>query len=153
MKKATRILLNHRPNAKHVLVEKVYVEDALQNHCYQNAIKLADTNEKDMIIVSGWLVGDFFGERGTAIIPHYFVVNIKTRKYYDATPLNANDKQSYEYVRDIEIMTYSHKKAVLPLTLKLTADGLFKARSDDGKYFYDLDKIEIAELYALRDNN
>jgi hypothetical protein len=150
MRKATRFLLRYRPNAKHILVEKVVVEGAKENHCYQNAVKLANTNEADLMVVSGWLVGDFFGERGTAIIPHYFVFNAKTKKYYDPTPSNKNEKQTFDYVEDVEIILNANKNSILPLSLKITAEGLVKARSSDGTHYIDLDKIEVAELYELR---
>ena len=151
MKKATRILLKHRPKAQFITVENVILEGALANHCYQNAVKFADMNEKDLLVVSGWLVGDFFGERGTAVIPHYFVANEKTRKYYEPTPFN--DRQNYEYVLDIEIMTLRNGKAILPLPLKITANGLLQARSDDGKRYIDLHAIDITELYRLVEDN
>ena len=148
MKKATRVLLSHRPKAKHVTVEMMRIEGALANHCYQNAVKLANTNEADYMVVSGWLVGDYFGERGTAVIPHYFVLNEKTKKYYDPTPFL--DSQKYEYVEDFEIMLNGNEKSILPLSLKILADGKLQARSDDGTSYIDLDKIDVAMLYELR---
>jgi hypothetical protein len=150
MKKATRTLINNRPNSKYVTVEDVNLEGTLENHCYQNSVKLSDTNEKDLIVVSGWLVGDFLGEKGTAIIPHYWVLNEKTKKYYDPTPKPKNNKQSYEYVEDFDIFQYGNEHSILPLSLKLTSDGKFKARSNDGTHYIDLDKLDVQELYQLR---
>lgn len=150
MKKATRTFLTLNPKARYVAVERVSINETQANHCYQNAVKLADTNEADLMVISGWLVGDFFGERGTAIIPHYFVFNEKTKKYYDPTPSNKNEKQTFDYVEDIEIMLNGNEKSILPLSLKITAEGLVKARSSDGTHYIDLDKIDVAELYALR---
>ena len=79
MKKATRELLKARPKAKYVLVQSIELAETLANHCYQNSVKLAETNEEDLHVVAGWMVGDFMGERGTAIIPHYWVKNDKTK--------------------------------------------------------------------------
>lgn len=153
MRKATRILLEFCPNAKHVLVEMVVIEGAKENHCWQNAIDLATTNEADLIVVSGWLVGEFFKEKGTAIIPHYFVKNEKTNKYYDSTPFMINDIQSYEYVEDFEIFLNGNEESILPLALNIAEKGLVKARSSDGTYYIDLEKIDVAQLYELRKTN
>jgi len=59
MKKATRLFLKQRPDAEYVIVEEVKLDGAIANHCYQNAQKLAETNETGLTIVSGWMVGDY----------------------------------------------------------------------------------------------
>ena len=124
MKKATRTLLKFRPNSKHVLVEEVRFDGALENYCYQNSVKLAETNEEDLLVVSGWMVGDYLGERGTAIIPHYWVLNTKSRKYYDPTPKPENNMQQYEYVEDFDIFEHGSERSILPLSLKLSQSPL-----------------------------
>lgn len=152
MKKATRIFLKLNPKARYVVVQPVSIDETHANDCYRNAEKLADTNEADLLVVSGWLVGDYFGEKGTAIIPHYFVFNEKTKKYYDPTPRNQDDFQTYDYVVDIQIMSNANEKAILPLPLKITSEGLVKARSSKGENYIDLDEINVAQLYALRED-
>jgi len=121
MKKATRIFLKLNPKARYVVAERVSIDQTQPNECYRNAEKLADTNEAELLVVSGWLVGDYFGERGTAIIPHYFVFNEKTKKYYDPTPRNDDDFQTYDYVEDIQIFLNGNGKAILPLSLNITS--------------------------------
>ena len=150
MKKATRELLKARPGANFVLVESFELTDTLANHFYQNAVKLAETNEADLLVVSGWLVGDFMGERGTAIIPHYWVKNDKTKKFYDPTPKQKDDKQNYEYVEDFDIFQYGNRESILPLPLKLNNNGKWQARNALGTGYIDLDKVDVQELYDLR---
>jgi hypothetical protein len=152
MKKATRLFLKQRPNAEYVIVEEVKLEGALTNHCYQNAEKFAKTNETDLMIVSGWMVGDYYGERGTPIIPHYWVCNEKTNRYYDPTPKPDNNTQNFDYVEDFDIFKYGSKDAYLPLSLKLLSSGKWQARNDLGTDYIDLDKVDVEQLYKLRFN-
>ncbi len=152
MKKATRLFLKQRPNAKYVTVEEVKLEAALANHCFQNAEKLSKTNEADLMIVSGWMVGDYYGERGTPIIPHYWVFNEKTNRYCDPTPKPDNNTQNFDYVEDFDIFKYGSKDAYLPLSLKLLSNGKWQARNELGTGYIDLDKVDVEELYKLRFN-
>ena len=152
MKKATRLFLKQRPNAKYVTVEEVKLEAALANHCFQNAEKLAKTNETDLMIVSGWMVGDYYGERGTPIIPHYWVFNEKTNRYCDPTPKPDNNTQNFDYVEDFDIFKYGSKDAYLPLSLKLLSNGKWQARNELGTGYIDLDKVDVEQLYKLRFN-
>jgi hypothetical protein len=151
MKKATRQFLKARPNAGFVRVEEIQVEGALPNHCFQNAANLAKTNE-DLMIISGWMVGDYFGERGTAIIPHYWVCNEKTNNHYDPTPKPEKNIQTFEYVEDFDIFKFGTKDLYLPLSLKLLADGKWQARNQMGTGYIDLNKIDVEQLYKLRNN-
>ena len=150
MKKATRNLLKLRTAAKLVAVEKIDVEDAIANQCYQNACKYADSNEKELLVMSGWLVGDFLNERGTALIPHYWVVNEVTKKHYDPTPKNINDSQSYEYVMDFDILEFGYGKGMLPYPLRMLADGTVQVKHNDGRYQI-LSKIDVQEIYKMKD--
>jgi hypothetical protein len=150
MKKATRLFLKQRPNAEYVMVEEVKLDGTLNNHCYQNAEKLANTNETDLIIVSGWMVGDYYGERGTPIIAHYWVFNQKTHKYYDQTPKPLNHTQKYDYVEDFDIFKYGSNESYLPLSLRLLSNGKWQARNEQGTDYIDLDEIDVEELYKLR---
>ena len=91
------------------------------------------TDNENWSMHSGWLVGDFLGERGTAIIPHYWVVNAD-REHFDVTPKNPSDTQSYEYVSDFNIVQYFTKEVQLPVPLKLNLNGTFVARRKDGSF-------------------
>ena len=150
MKKATRTLLKLRESSQLVSVESIDIEGTVANQCYQNSCKFADSNEKELIVMSGWLVGDFLGERGTALIPHYWVVNEVTKKHYDPTPKNIDDKQSYEYVMDFDIMKFGYEKSMLPYPLRLLGDGTIQVRHNDGRY-QNLSKIDVQEIYNLKD--
>ena len=150
MKKATRALLQHRPNAELVAVKWVNVEGTLLKHCYENAVKLADTNPTDLMVVCGWMVGEFYGARGTPISAHYWVLNEKTNEYFDPTPWPNDIPLSVEYVEDIDIMTYASEKSMIPLSLNYTNEGKFKARSHCGTHYIDLEKIDVEQLYRLQ---
>jgi hypothetical protein len=150
MKKATRLFLKQRPNAEYVLVKEAMLEGALPNHCFQNSEKLVKTNEAELRIVSGWLVGDYHGERGTAIIPHYWVLNVVENRYCDPTPKPENNTQNFDYVEDFDIFEYGSKDAYLPLSLKLLSDGKWQARNELGTGYINLDKVDVEQLYKLR---
>jgi hypothetical protein len=151
MRKATRTFLSHRPNAKLVSVALVDVEGTKANHCYQNSCLLADSNEKEMLVVSGWLVGEFFGDKGTSVVPHYWVYNEVTKQYFDPTPINPNDRQSYEYVVDWDIFRNGNEKSILPLPLRILGNGQLQARLLSGA-FKDLESFDMAQLFSLRED-
>ncbi len=151
MRKATRTFLSHRPKSKLVDVALVDVEGTKPNHCYQNSCLLADSNEKEMLVVSGWLVGEYFGESGTSVVPHYWVYNEVTKKYFDPTPINSNDRQTYEYVVDWEIFQNGNEKSILPLPLRILGNGQLQVRMTSGE-FKDLESFIMAQLFSLREN-
>lgn len=150
MRKATRTFLSHRPNAEFVNVALIDVEGTKPNHCYQNSCLLADSNKKDMFVVSGWIIGEFFGDKGTSIVPHYWVFNEVTKKYFDPTPINSNDRQSYEYIVDFEIFSKGNEKSILPLPLRVLANGQLQVRLTNGT-FIDLETFEMTQLFSLRE--
>ncbi len=150
MKKATRLFLKQRPNTQYVIVEEVKLDEALTNHCYQNAVKFAKTNEADFIVVSGWLIGDYFYELGTPLIPHYWVCDKKINKYYDPTPKHKDNTQNFDYVEDFDIFKYGNEQDYLPLSLKLLDDGRWQARNENGTGYVDLEKLDVEQLYKLR---
>jgi hypothetical protein len=148
MKKATRVLVNwiNEKSVKAVDVKLLKFDDAKPNECYQNMNLFLD-NYENWSMHSGWLVGDFLGERGTAIIPHYWVVNAD-REHLDVTPKNPSDKQSYEYVSDFNIVQYFTKEVQLPVPLKLNLNGTFVARRKDGSFEL-IEKIDYEHLFSL----
>jgi hypothetical protein len=154
MRKASRIFLKHRPNAKLVDVIPYSLEGAEPNLCYQNACKLADNNEKELLIVVGWVVGNYLKNYGTIIIPHFWVANEVTNKFYDPTPQHPNDKQSYEYIIDMEIFNFAEKKnneenfTFLPLPLRILDNEKLQAKLKNGS-FIDLDKFDLKMLFKL----
>lgn len=152
MKKATRLFLKQRPDAKHVYVEVVKFDGALANHCYQNAQKLVETNEAELMLICGWIIGDYHGERGTPIIPHYWVFNEQMNRYYDPTPKPEKNIQEYDYVIDLDILRYGSTNANLPLALKLLNNGKWQARNLLGTGYIDLDKVDVEQLYKLRNS-
>lgn len=150
MKKATRALLQQRTGAKHVPVRWVHVEGTLAKHCYENALKLVQTDEDNLMIVCGWMVGEYYGERGTAITPHYWVLNEKTNEHFDPTPWPNEVDLNVEYVDDVDIIIFASEQSIIPLSLNYTNDGKFKARSHDGTRYIELDKIDVEQLYQLQ---
>lgn len=147
MKKATRKFLADKQSksnrCRFVNVQKKYMENAKPNHCYQNAADLCDGDEK-YILQSGWLIGDYFGDKGTAIIPHYWVVDSETNISYDSTPYS--DVQSFEYVFDFEVMKYASSQSMLPPCLKLLSNGDYLIRLN-AEYFVPTDDIDTEYLY------
>jgi hypothetical protein len=150
MKRATREFLKHRPRATFISVKSITIEGTSPNDCYKNACLMADANEADLLVTGGWIVGDFFADRGTAIIPHYWVYNEKTRENFDPTPQIPIHKQNYDYVNDGDIMGFGNPRAILPVPLRLLPNGTFQARTGVDQYL-DLQKIDVAELYRLQD--
>lgn len=150
MKKATRALLQQKTGAKHVPVRWVDVDGTLVKHCFENALKLVKTDEENLMVVSGWMVGEYYGERGTPISPHYWVLNKKTNEYLDPTPWPNGVPLDVEYVDDVDIMIFASKQSIIPLSLNYTNDGKFKARSHDGTRYIELDKINVEQLYQLQ---
>ncbi len=150
MKKATRALLQQRTGAEHVPVKWINVEGTMVKHCFENALKLVKTNEADLIVVCGWMVGEYYGEQGTPISPHYWVLNEKTNEYFDPTPWPNEIPLDVEYVEDVDIMNFASEKSIIPLSLNYTNGGKFKARSHDGTRYIDLDNINVEQLYKLQ---
>ncbi len=151
MKKATRLLLAERPNSKLVNVIKVYKDYAKLNECQSNANKMADEGEAEERygIVSGWLVGDFLENVGTALIPHFWVYDVIDKKHFDPTPFLTND--SFEYVEDFEIalesMSYAGKP---PPALRLDVNGNYLVRLSENN-FKEIKSINISELFSFLD--
>ena len=106
MKKATRTFVNwlNDEKVKSVEVKPMKFEYAKPNECFQNMMMFLDYHS-DWTMHSGWLIGDYLGERGTAIIPHFWVVDAQ-RKHFDITPRNSKDTQTYEYVSDCNIAQF-----------------------------------------------
>jgi len=154
MRKASRNFLKHRPNAKLVEVIPYSLEKAEPNLCYENACALADSNEKELLVVVGWIVGNYFENFGTSIIPHFWVANEVTNKFYDPTPQHPNEKQSYEYIIDMEIFNFAEKKnnkenfTILPLPLRILGNEKLQAKLKNGS-FIDLDKFDLKMLFKL----
>jgi len=149
MKKATRQFLKQRPKAEYVKVIEIEVKGALANHCFENALKYISSNEADLTLVCGWMVGDYFGIRGTAIIPHYWVFNEKTNQHFDLTPKPKNNIQTFEYVMDLDIIIYGKNDAYIPLSLKLLDNEVWQARNKQGTGYIELDKVDVRQLYEL----
>lgn len=149
MKKATRQFLKQRPKAEYVKVTEIEVKGALANHCFENALNYISTNETELTLVCGWMVGDYFGVRGTPIIPHYWVFNVKTNQHFDPTPKPKNNIQTFEYVMDLDILIYGKNDAFIPLSLKLLDNEVWQARNKQGTGYIDLDKVDVRQLYEL----
>ena len=151
MKKATRLLLAERPKSRLVNVVKVHKEYAKLNECQKNAMLMADEGEAEerFAITSGWLVGDFLENIGTALIPHFWVYDVIEKKYFDPTPVSSND--NFEYVEDFDIalegLSYEGKP---PPALRLDANGNYYVRKGEDN-FEAIENINIAELYSFLD--
>jgi hypothetical protein len=151
MKKATRLLLAERPKSRLVNVVKVHKEYAKLNECQKNAMLMADEGEAEerFAVTSGWLVGDFLENIGTALIPHFWVYDVIEKKYFDPTPVSSND--NFEYVEDFDIalegLSYEGKP---PPALRLDANGNYYVRKGKDN-FEAIKNINIAELYSFLD--
>jgi len=148
MKKATRVLVNwiNEKSVKVVDVKSLKFDDAKPNECFQNMNFFLD-NYENWNMHSGWLVGDYLGERGTAIVPHFWVVNPQ-RQHFDVTPINSNDTQRYEYVSDFNIAQNVTQDVQLPVPLKLNQNGKFVVLLNDGT-FKSIEKIDYGHLFSL----
>ena len=148
MKKATRIFVNwlNDEKVKSVEVKPMKFQYAKPNECFQNMMWFLDYHS-DWTMHSGWLIGDYSGERGTAIIPHFWVVDAQ-RKHFDITPRNSKDTQTYEYVSDYNIAQFISKGVQLPVPLKLNSNGEFSALRKDG-IFELVEKLDYGYLFSL----
>lgn len=147
MKKATRLLLSQigTDTCKPVKVASIVYSKSKANDCYNNAMRLIDENGERYVLASGWLVGDFISQQGTAVIPHFWVIDTTTSVHLDPTPLLAND--NFEYVYDLKVaeagLTYKH---IVPLPLLINQNGIFKIRLNADQYI-DFDKFDIDYLF------
>lgn len=147
MKKVSRLLCERKETLRHVSVGYLKFDGAKPNHCLENAISYADKHPGQAVVVSGWLVGDFLKDKGTAIIPHYWIYSKTDNAYYDTTPKNLLDGQDYDYLIDREIFQNEFSDSHMPVPLNMTADGaLFAVTSKGNVPIADLD---IKKLYQL----
>ena len=151
MKKATRVFLKHRPAASIRTVHQQRLEEALPKRCFHNA-SIAVKQDKNLVVISGWLIGDYFGDNGTAIIPHYWVMNIVTREHFDPTPIVGGYTQSYDYVEDLEIFKYGSADNYIPSALNLQTNGRLRAVGSNGQYI-DIERVDVKLLYKLAQLN
>ncbi|MDE2056603.1 MAG: hypothetical protein KGI88_05150 [Betaproteobacteria bacterium] len=147
MKKATRFFLKVRPNTILRTVLPIKIDGALPKHCWQNSSNFANDNS-GFNVISGWIIGDFFGDKGTAIIPHYWVENRETFTHYDPTPHDGGYAQTYEYVEDLEIFEHGTSENYIPAALNMTKDGILKAVTNNG-YLIELESFSIKRLYQI----
>ena len=151
MRKATRQLLKYlnrtNPNAKIVAVKPLEYRHAEPNKCFENMMKFIDENES-WILRSGWLVGEYFGSNGTAVIPHYWVHNPEDNMDYDVTPHEGT--QTFEYVYDMEVVKHQDWDRLIgvPAPLKIHPDGTLSALTDENTYL-PLTEIDYKLLYSL----
>jgi len=128
-------------------VVKHEYDKAKPNMCFENAMEFLGENE-DWICRSGWLVGEYFGDNGTAVLPHYWVHNPRTKTDFDVTPID--DVQTFEYVLDTQLsnnINWNNKVAV-PVSLKVNVDGSLSARVGPNR-FIRLNEIDYQTLLAL----
>ena len=153
MKKATRQLLKHltkaNPKAAVISVKPKNFAAAEENHCFENVMHFLDENE-DWVLRSGWLVGDYYGANGTAVMPHYWVYNPSDKVDYEITPFA--DAQRFEYVLDLEIASNieEENKISVPVSLRINSDGSLCARLGENR-FVTLTGIDYKTLYDLVD--
>ena len=137
MRKVTRKFLNilsqHNEDAKLVKVQPFAFSGAMPNKCYHNCQDFLKAN-KDFDLRSGWLVGEYWGASGTAIIPHYWVYERASKSEFDVTPID--DKQTFEYILDMKVADTIDlsSEVVVPVSLKIKDDGRLLARMDVGRY-------------------
>lgn len=147
MKKATRTLLSKRPTSKLVVAQSIAYDQAIANECYNNTLQFLEEKGEQFVIASGWLVGDYVNEVGTAVIPHYWAIDTATHRHLDPTPLVVAD--NFEYVLDYEIATVGPKyKCVLPLPLLINKDSNFQIRVKPDEYV-NFDNFDLNYLFEL----
>lgn len=151
MKKATRLFLKKHPNAKKVDVTKVHVAGCIPNHCYQNSCLLEEKDSDNLIVLSGWIIGDYVKEQGTAAIPHYWVVDKNTHQHFDPTPSGPYDSGHYEYLLDADIFNYVGRSSILPPPILIKPDGTLKARLSNGT-FIEIESVDVKHLYQLNES-
>ena len=119
--------------------------------CYSNVMLFLDQNEQ-LYLRCGWLVGEYMGENGTAIMPHYWVYDDETKTDYDVTPIL--DTQRYEYILDLEILDYidDENKIAIPAPMKLTGDGELWIRIAVDQ-FIQTDKVDYRKLFEVSAQN
>jgi|AntAceMinimDraft_6_1070360.scaffolds.fasta_scaffold37539_1 hypothetical protein len=153
MKKATRQLLKFleksNPKAATISVKPLYFAASVENHCFENVMRFLNDNE-DWVLRSGWLVGDYFGENGTAVMPHYWVYSPSEKIDCEITPFK--DAQRYAYVLDLEIASNidEERKLSVPVSLKINSDGSLSASTGENR-FVALTGIDYKTLYDLVD--
>lgn len=147
MKKATRLFLKVRPKAILRTVHPLKMDGALPKHCWQNSSKFA-TDNPTYGVLSGWIVGDFFGDKGTAIIPHYWIENRETLEQFDPTPHVGGYIQSFDYIEDLEIFDLGTKENYIPASLNMDKNGKIKAVTNDG-YLINIDELSVKRLYEI----
>lgn len=151
MRKATRqflkILAEAGADAKLVKVQALMLDYTKPKECFDNAMKFLDRNE-EYYLQSGWLVGEYWGASGTAIMPHYWVYDAKAQYHYDVTPIE--DEQTYEYVLDTNILggISEELKVAVPVSVKLYSNGQLSARVGVGKYLK-LNRLVYSDLFKL----
>jgi hypothetical protein len=151
MKKATRLMLKYleptNPNACCVNVAPMQYEKAKLNQCFDNVMKFLREND-DWQLCSGWLVGDYWQEHGTAVIPHYWVRDCENGMFFDLTP--NEDTQQFEYILDSEIADNidTENKNAIPVSIKIYSDGKVSAYLGNGRYLA-LSEIYHKSLFAL----
>ena len=139
-----------RPTSKLVAAQSVAHDQAIANDCYSNTMEFIRRNGEQFVMASGWLIGDYVNEVGTALIPHYWVVNSATNMHLDPTPLVADDK--FEYVFDYGIATVGLEyKCAVPLPLLIRQNGDFKVRLKADEYI-DFDDFDLNYLFQLTKN-
>ena len=109
MFKATRELIKARQTHTDFVVEVVSVKQiggGFVNDCFNNACTYLE-NSKDTRVVSGWLVNKFDTKsNSTAIIQHFWNVDVLSGEYIDTTPLIPSE---VEYVIDVDISIYGQE--------------------------------------------
>ena len=151
MRKATRqflkILAEAGADTRLIKVQRLELDYTKPNECFKNAMKFIDKNEEHYLR-SGWLVGEYWGESGTAIMPHYWVYDAATQSDYDVTPIE--DGQTFEYILDMNIVNAISEelKIDIPVSVKLKSDGVLFARVGVGKYLK-LNMLVYSDLFEL----
>ena len=151
MRKATREFLKKlkliSKDAMFVNVLHTEFSEARPQNCYTNMMLFLKQNEQ-FYLRSGWLVGEYMGENGTAIMPHYWVYDGDTNTDYDVTPVLGGQK--YEYILDLEISNHVDKKSMIavPAAMKLTGDSELLIRVAEDKYVK-TDTVDYGKLFEV----
>lgn len=153
MRKVTKTFLNtlslFSENAKFINVKPIEFDSAKPNECFQNCMKFLDES-RNFGLRSGWLIGEYWGASGTAIIPHYWVYETATGSNYDVTPILG--AQTFEYILDMNILynINDQLKISVPVPLKMMDDGSLLARIGLNNFVV-LDEFSYDEIFQLAD--
>lgn len=147
MRKATRLLIAARPKSKLITVREEIRPDAEPNMCVTNAVLLTRSDQR-YFLAGGWIVGGYIRERGTAAMPHMWVLDAADESHVDITPQLVPPDPPFEYVRDEGIIDCWLETGKLPPAIRIWDGPRFEARIGPSS-FIGLSDLDAQTLVSL----